>query len=212
MSEVEHWPVGARNDRSVLQQVSQFFLLIPAVFLSDVVCCPQESPGTSKPEGKDTSLDSDIARPPPPGKLCSRAADSSLSSAHGTGRQGRGASARLPGKEQNDKSDPVMSRSLVDPGGSWPAKANEKDALEDPVATGEQGSRKEEAANEPKKEDSVLKESISDASEVSHIVPQAVAAASPVQISVPRSLLLRQGLRFQACNGLSTSASQNSSL
>ncbi|KAF6332749.1 centrosomal protein 164 [Rhinolophus ferrumequinum] len=129
----------------------------------------EESPGTSKPEGKDTSLDSDIARPPPPSKLCSRAADSSLSSAHGTGRQGRGASARLPGKEQNDKSDPVMSRSLVDPGGNQPAKASKKDAPEDPVATGEEGSRKEEAANEPKKEDSVLKESISDASEESEI-------------------------------------------
>ncbi|XP_074191524.1 centrosomal protein of 164 kDa isoform X5 [Rhinolophus sinicus] len=129
----------------------------------------EESPGTSKPEGKDTSLDSEIACPPPPGKLCSRAADSSLSSAHGTGRQGRGASARLPGKEQNDKSDPVMSRSLVDPGGNRPAKANKKDAPEDPVATGEQGSRKEETANKPKKEDSVLKESISDASEESEI-------------------------------------------
>lgn len=103
-----------------------------------------------------------------------------------------------------------MSRSLVDPGGNQPAKANKKDAPEDPVATGEQGSRKEEAANEPKKKDSVLKESISDASEVSHVVPQTVAAASPVQISVPRSLLLRQGLHLQACNGLSTSASQNS--
>lgn len=77
-----------------------------------------------------------------------------------------------------------MSRSLVDPGGNQPAKASKKDAPEDPVATGEEGSRKEEAANEPKK-DSVLKESISDASEVSHFVPQAVAAQAQCRFLSP---------------------------
>ncbi|KAM5226968.1 centrosomal protein of 164 kDa isoform 8-T8 [Hipposideros larvatus] len=127
----------------------------------------EESPRTSKPEGKDISLDSDVARPATPGKLFSQGADSSLSSAHGTGQQGRGASAQLPGKEKNDKSDSVMSRSLLDPWDDQPAKANKKDAPEDPVATGEEGSRKEEAAKEPKKEASVLEDSRSDASEES---------------------------------------------
>ncbi|XP_019503014.1 PREDICTED: centrosomal protein of 164 kDa isoform X5 [Hipposideros armiger] len=127
----------------------------------------EESPRTSKPEGKDISLDSDVARPATPGKLLSQGADSSLSSAHGTGQQGRGASAQLPGREKNDKSDSVMSRSLLDPGDDQPAKANKKDAPEDPVATGEEGSRKEEAAKEPRKEASVLEDSRSDASEES---------------------------------------------
>lgn len=164
-----------------------------------MVCAPQESPRTSKPEGKDISLDSDVAYPATPSKLFSQGADSSLSSARGIGQQGRGASAQHPGKEKNDKSDPVMSRSLPDPGGDQPAIANKKDAPEDPVATGEEGSRKEEAAKEPKKEASVLEDSRSDAKEVSHFVPQAVAAASPVQISAPRSLLLWQELHLKAC-------------
>lgn len=129
----------------------------------------EESPRTSKPEGKDISLDSDVAYPATPSKLFSQGADSSLSSARGIGQQGRGASAQHPGKEKNDKSDPVMSRSLPDPGGDQPAIANKKDAPEDPVATGEEGSRKEEAAKEPKKEASVLEDSRSDAKEESEI-------------------------------------------
>ncbi|XP_046542067.1 centrosomal protein of 164 kDa isoform X2 [Equus quagga] len=133
----------------------------------------EESPRTSQPEEKkDISLDSDAAGPPTPGKLFSQGADSSLSSADDKGRQGRGAHW-LPGKEKNEKSDPRTSRSLVtpgvDPGGDQPAKADKKEAPEDMVDAGEEGSRKEEAAKEPKREASVLKESRSDGSEESEI-------------------------------------------
>nr|XP_058926751.1 centrosomal protein of 164 kDa isoform X10 [Kogia breviceps] len=133
----------------------------------------EESPRTSQPEEKkDISLDSDAASPPAPGKLFSQGADSSLSSADGQGQQGRGASWP-PEKEKSEKNDPGMSRSVADPGGDpagdQPAKANKKEAPEDPVDAREEGSRKEEAAKEPKKEASVPKESRSEASEESEI-------------------------------------------
>lgn len=73
-----------------------------------------------------------------------------------------------------------MSRSVVDPGGDQPANTTEKEAPEDPVDAGEEGSRKEEAAEEPKEEASVPKESRSEVSEVSHSVPRAVAGSSPL--------------------------------
>ncbi|XP_015990378.2 centrosomal protein of 164 kDa isoform X10 [Rousettus aegyptiacus] len=133
-------------------------------------CEYEEFPRTSKPEEKkDISLDADAARPPTPGKLFSQDADSSLSSASGKGLQGRGESVWLPGKEKNDKNDPVRSRSLVDSGGDEPAKTNKKDAPEDPAAAGEEHSKKEEGAKKPKKEASVLKESGSEGSEESEI-------------------------------------------
>ncbi|XP_035884421.1 centrosomal protein of 164 kDa isoform X9 [Phyllostomus discolor] len=125
----------------------------------------EESPRTSKPEEKDVSLGSDAACPTAPRKLFSQAAEGSLISAEDRGQLGRGASAWLPEVEKNGKSDPVMSKSLVDPGSNQPAKSNKKDAPEDPVAAGEEGSRKEEAAKELKKEAAVPKESRSDASE-----------------------------------------------
>lgn len=71
----------------------------------------------------------------------------------------------------------------VDPGGDQPAKADKKEAPEDMVDAGEEGSRKEEAAKEPKREASVLKESRSDGSEVSHFVPQVFASCSPLLLS-----------------------------
>nr|XP_055161926.1 centrosomal protein of 164 kDa isoform X11 [Nyctereutes procyonoides] len=129
----------------------------------------EESPRTSQPEEKkDTSLDSDAARPPTPGKLFSQGADNSLSSSDGTGQQGRGASAWHLEKEKDEKSDPGMSRSGVDPGGGQPAKANKKEVPENPVDAGEEGSRNREA-EEPKEEASVWKESQSQASQESEI-------------------------------------------
>ncbi|XP_072585796.1 centrosomal protein of 164 kDa isoform X9 [Vulpes vulpes] len=129
----------------------------------------EESPRTSQPEEKkDTSLDSDAARPPTPGKLFSQGADNSLSSTDGTGQQGRGASAWHLEKEKDEKSDPGMSRSGVDPGGGQPAKANKKEVPENPVDAGEEGSRNREA-EEPKEEASVWKESQSQASQESEI-------------------------------------------
>ncbi|CAK7317418.1 Centrosomal protein of 164 kDa [Vulpes lagopus] len=129
----------------------------------------EESPRTSQPEEKkDTSLDSDAARPPTPGKLFSQGADNSLSSTDGTGQQGRGASAWHLEKEKVEKSDPGMSRSGVDPGGGQPAKANKKEVPENPVDAGEEGSRNREA-EEPKEEASVWKESQSQASQESEI-------------------------------------------
>ncbi|XP_038520692.1 centrosomal protein of 164 kDa isoform X7 [Canis lupus familiaris] len=129
----------------------------------------EESPRTSQPEEKkDTSLDSDAARPPTPGKLFSQGADNSLSSTDGTGQQGRGASAWHLDKEKDEKSDPGMSRSGVDPGGGQPAKANKKEVPENPVDAGEEGSKNREA-EEPKEEASVWKESQSQASQESEI-------------------------------------------
>uniref|UniRef100_A0A8C8Y6M3 Centrosomal protein of 164 kDa n=1 Tax=Panthera leo TaxID=9689 RepID=A0A8C8Y6M3_PANLE len=105
----------------------------------------EESPRTSQPEEKkDASLDSEAAGPPTPGKLFSQDADSSLSSADGTGQQGRGVSAWLLEKEKDEKSDSGIPRSGVDPGGSQPAKANKKEAPEAPADVGEEGSRKGE--------------------------------------------------------------------
>uniref|UniRef100_A0A452T4V1 Centrosomal protein of 164 kDa n=1 Tax=Ursus maritimus TaxID=29073 RepID=A0A452T4V1_URSMA len=134
----------------------------------------EESPRTSQPEeNKDASLDSDAARPPTPGKLFSQGADSSLSSAadDGRGQQGRGPSAWLLEKETDKKSDPGMSGSGVDPGGGQPAKANSKEAQEEPADVGEEGSSKGEAAAaaEPKEEASVPRESRSDRSQESEI-------------------------------------------
>ncbi|KAF3823617.1 hypothetical protein GH733_007085 [Mirounga leonina] len=128
----------------------------------------EESPRTSQPEErKDASLDSDAAGPPTPGKLLSQGADSSLSSADGKGQQGRGASAWLLEKETDEESDPGMSRNGVDPGGSQPAKANEKEAPEDPADAGEGDPRKGEA--EAVEEASDPKESRSDQSKKSEI-------------------------------------------
>uniref|UniRef100_A0ABI8A257 WW domain-containing protein n=1 Tax=Felis catus TaxID=9685 RepID=A0ABI8A257_FELCA len=143
----------------------------------------EESPRTSQPEEKkDASLDSEAAGPPTPGKLFSQDADSSLSSADGTGQQGRGASAWLLEKEKDEKSDSGIPRSGVDPGGSQPAKANKEEAPEAPADVGEEGSRKGEAEGgaeggrrrkeEPKEEASVQKESRSDASEELEISEQ----------------------------------------
>ncbi|XP_010828945.1 PREDICTED: centrosomal protein of 164 kDa [Bison bison bison] len=128
----------------------------------------EESPRASQPEEKDVSLDSDAAGPITSGKPFSQGADSSLSSADDKERQRREASW-LPEKRKTEKNDPGTSRSGVDPGGDQPTNTTEKEAPEDPVDAGEQGSRKEEAAEEPKKEASVPKESRSEASEESEI-------------------------------------------
>uniref|UniRef100_A0A4W2BUW5 Centrosomal protein of 164 kDa n=1 Tax=Bos indicus x Bos taurus TaxID=30522 RepID=A0A4W2BUW5_BOBOX len=128
----------------------------------------EESPRASQPEEKDVSLDSDAAGPLTSGKPFSQGADSSLSSADDKERQRREASW-LPGKGKTEKNDPGTSRSGVDPGGDQPANTTEKEAPEDPVDAGEQGSRKEEAAEDPKEEASVPKESRSEVSEESEI-------------------------------------------
>ncbi|XP_045694212.1 centrosomal protein of 164 kDa isoform X3 [Phyllostomus hastatus] len=158
----------------------------------------EESPRTSKPEEKDVSLGSDAACPTAPRKLFSQAAEGSLISAEDRGQLGRGASAWLPEVEKNGKSDPVMSKSLVDPGGNQPTKSNKKDAPEAPVAAGEEGSRKEEAAKELKKEAAVPKESRSDASEE----PEISEHMKELQLSYsaasdPKSFL---GLDFGSCS------------
>nr|XP_036848670.1 centrosomal protein of 164 kDa isoform X9 [Manis javanica] len=131
----------------------------------------EESLRTSQPEEKkDTSLDPDAAGPPPPGKLFSQGADSSLSSAHSKGQQGRRAGAWVPEEEKSEESDPGSSGIPADPGedpgADPPANASKKEA---PVDAGEDGSGTEEAVVGPKKEASVLKESGSDASEKSEI-------------------------------------------
>ncbi|XP_027419429.1 centrosomal protein of 164 kDa isoform X6 [Bos indicus x Bos taurus] len=128
----------------------------------------EESPRASQPEEKDVSLDSDAAGPLTSGKPFSQGADSSLSSADDKERQRREASW-LPGKGKTEKNDPGTSRSGMDPGGDQPANTTEKEAPEDPVDAGEQGSRKEEAAEDPKEEASVPKESRSEVSEESEI-------------------------------------------
>uniref|UniRef100_A0A2K6BN83 Centrosomal protein of 164 kDa n=1 Tax=Macaca nemestrina TaxID=9545 RepID=A0A2K6BN83_MACNE len=128
-----------------------------------------ESLRTSQPEEKDVSLDSAAASPPTPCKPSSPGADSNLSSADGKGRQGSGARPGLPEKEENEKSEPKISRNLVtskaDPRGNDPAEASEKEAPEDTVDAGEEGSRREEAAKEPKKKASALENGSSDASQ-----------------------------------------------
>ncbi|XP_004415095.1 PREDICTED: centrosomal protein of 164 kDa [Odobenus rosmarus divergens] len=160
----------------------------------------EESPRTSQTEErKDASLDSDAAGPPTPGKLLSQGADSSLSSADGKGQRGRGVSAWLLQKETDEKSDPGMSRNGVDPGGSQPAKANEKEAPEDPADAGEGGPRKGEA--EAVEEASDPKESRSDwskESEISEHVKELQLSDSPD--SDPKSFL---GLDFGFCSRIS---------
>ncbi|XP_058302375.1 centrosomal protein of 164 kDa isoform X2 [Hylobates moloch] len=130
----------------------------------------QESLRTSQPEEKkDVSLDSDAAGPPTPCKPSSPGADSSLSSADGKRQQGSGSRPGLPEKEENEKSEPKIFGNLVTPKadrrGSEPAKAPEKEAPEDTVDVGEEGSWREEAAKEPKKKASALEEGSSDASQ-----------------------------------------------
>uniref|UniRef100_A0A8C9K1N6 Centrosomal protein of 164 kDa n=1 Tax=Panthera tigris altaica TaxID=74533 RepID=A0A8C9K1N6_PANTA len=158
----------------------------------------EESPRTSQPEEKkDASLDSEAAGPPTPGKLFSQDADSSLSSADGTGQQGRGASAWLLEKEKDEKSDSGIPRSGVDPGGSQPAKANKKEAPEAPADVGEEGSRKGEVEGgaeggrrrkeEPEEEASVQKESRSDELEISEQVKELQLSDSAA--SDPKSFL-----------------------
>ncbi|XP_063111909.1 centrosomal protein of 164 kDa isoform X14 [Cavia porcellus] len=128
----------------------------------------EESPGTSPP-AKDVSLDSDSAGPSTPGKLLSQGADGSLSSAAGKEPQDRRSSVRLPGKEDNDKSDPAAFTCPVttgmDPEVSQLAEASRKDSKEDLIDAGEEGSMREEAAKELRKEAPALKESRSEAGE-----------------------------------------------
>ncbi|XP_028639612.1 centrosomal protein of 164 kDa isoform X1 [Grammomys surdaster] len=156
----------------------------------------EESPRTSQPDKKDVSLDSDADRPPTPGKLFSQGADSSVGSANGSKSQGRGASPWTPQKE-NENSNPKASSSqvapLLDPGGDQPSRASKKEQAEDPVEAGEEASRRESAAKEPK-EASTLEENTSDVSEESEIHehlkdPQ----ASEFKASGPKSFL---GLDF----------------
>ncbi|XP_029399017.1 centrosomal protein of 164 kDa isoform X2 [Mus pahari] len=131
----------------------------------------EESPRTSQPDKKDVSLDSDADRPPTPGKLFSQGADSSVASANGSKSQGRGASPWNPQKE-NENSNPKASSSQVapalDPGGDQPSRASKKEQAEDPVEAGEETSRRESAAKEPK-EAPALEENTSDISEESEI-------------------------------------------
>lgn len=153
---------------------------------------PQESPRTSQPDKKDVSLDSDADRPPTPGKLFSQGADSSVGSANGKS-QGRGASPWTPQKE-NENSNPKASSSQVapglDPGGDQPSRASKKEQAEDPVEAGEEASRRESAAKEPK-EASTLEENTSDVSEVSPLsqgscqLPSAADVSSPLQLPAP---------------------------
>ncbi|XP_053450753.1 centrosomal protein of 164 kDa isoform X2 [Nycticebus coucang] len=136
----------------------------------------EESPRTSEPgEKKVVSPDSDASGLLTSSKHFSQGADSSLSSADGKGRQGRGASPGLPEKAENEKSEPGASRSLVPskvgPGGDESAKASKKEAPEDTVNAGEECSRREEV-KETKKESSAPKESRSDASQESEISEQ----------------------------------------
>ncbi|XP_069921250.1 centrosomal protein of 164 kDa isoform X11 [Oryctolagus cuniculus] len=133
----------------------------------------KESLKSSQPEKKAVSLDSDAAHPPAPGQLSSQGVGSSLSSALGKEQQETGARPWLPEKEENEKSDPGASLSLltpgVDPGDDPPARASAMEPPEDPVGAAEEGSQREEAAKEPKKEASAWKEDRSDDSEESEI-------------------------------------------
>ncbi|XP_012932047.1 centrosomal protein of 164 kDa isoform X9 [Heterocephalus glaber] len=129
----------------------------------------EESPRTSQPVEKDISLDSDIASPTTPGKLLRQGTDSSLSSADGKGPQDRRSSPWLPGKEENEKSDPAAFTCRVtpgvDPGVGQLAKGSKKGSKEDLIDVREEDSMTEEAAKELKREASTAKESRSDASE-----------------------------------------------
>lgn len=83
----------------------------------------------------------------------------------------------------------------MDPGGGQPAQATEKEAPEDSLDPGEEGSRRGEAQvveeKEPKEETSVPKESRSDRSQVSPLcpgevpLPPSAALLSLVHIRVP---------------------------
>ncbi|XP_070282228.1 centrosomal protein of 164 kDa isoform X1 [Myotis yumanensis] len=161
----------------------------------------EESPGTSQREEKALSPDSGAARPPTHGRLSGRGADSSLASAGSRGRQGGGASARLPGRDKSHESDPVTTAtSLVGPGGDQPATSSKRDAPQDPAAARE-ASRKEEAAREPEEEAPVLGENGSDASdalEISEHVKELQGSDSDASNS--KSLL---GLDFGFCSRIS---------
>ncbi|XP_015417949.1 PREDICTED: centrosomal protein of 164 kDa [Myotis davidii] len=129
----------------------------------------EESPGTSQREEKALSPDLGAARPPTSSRLSGRGADSSLASVGSRGRQGEGASARLPGRDKSHESDPAMTAtSLVGPGGDQPATSRKRDTPQDPAAAGE-ASRKEDAAKEPEEEAPVPGESGSDASDALEI-------------------------------------------
>lgn len=167
--------------------------------LSDIIFASQESPRTSQPDKKDVSLDSDADRPPTPGKLFSQGADSSVGSANGSKSQGRGASPWNPQKE-NENSNPKASSSQVapglDPGGDQPSRASKKEQVEDPVDAGEEASRRESAAKEPK-EASALEENTSDVSEVSPLSQGScqLPSAAPYNFLLSVSALLSLELR-----------------
>uniref|UniRef100_H0VM69 Centrosomal protein of 164 kDa n=1 Tax=Cavia porcellus TaxID=10141 RepID=H0VM69_CAVPO len=183
---------------SILSDLSKLLFCIPLVLLSD------ESPGTSPP-AKDVSLDSDSAGPSTPGKLLSQGADGSLSSAAGKEPQDRRSSVRLPGKEDNDKSDPAAFTCPVttgmDPEVSQLAEASRKDSKEDLIDAGEEGSMREEAAKELRKEAPALKESRSEAGEVSELMkkPQVLG---PVASDSKSFLGLDFGFHSRVTEGL----------
>ncbi|XP_012865324.1 PREDICTED: centrosomal protein of 164 kDa isoform X2 [Dipodomys ordii] len=161
----------------------------------------EDSPRSSQPEEKkDVSLDPDIARPPSPGNLFSQGADSSLSVADGIEQKERG-SLWPPEKEEDEKTDlrapmsPVVSGTKH--GEDQPALKSlpsKKKPLEDLVDTGEEDSKMEEAVKEAKKEASGMKESRSDASEVSEIMGYVKEHLSDSMASDPKSFL---GLSLQ---------------
>uniref|UniRef100_A0A8C6GV41 Centrosomal protein of 164 kDa n=1 Tax=Mus spicilegus TaxID=10103 RepID=A0A8C6GV41_MUSSI len=162
----------------------------------------EESPRTSQPDKKDVSLDSDADRPPTPGKLFSQGADSSVASANGSKSQGRGASPWNPQKE-NENSGPKASSSQMapelDPGGDQPSRASKKQQAEDLVQAGEEASRRESAAKEPK-EASAL-ENTSDVREESEIHGHLKDAGhSGSEASGPKSFL---GLDLGFCSRIS---------
>ncbi|XP_012865329.1 PREDICTED: centrosomal protein of 164 kDa isoform X7 [Dipodomys ordii] len=165
----------------------------------------EDSPRSSQPEEKkDVSLDPDIARPPSPGNLFSQGADSSLSVADGIEQKERG-SLWPPEKEEDEKTDlrapmsPVVSGTKH--GEDQPALKSlpsKKKPLEDLVDTGEEDSKMEEAVKEAKKEASGMKESRSDASEVSEIMGYVKEHLSDSMASDPKSFLgLAQGIGRQ---------------
>uniref|UniRef100_A0A8C0W1M8 Centrosomal protein of 164 kDa n=1 Tax=Castor canadensis TaxID=51338 RepID=A0A8C0W1M8_CASCN len=165
----------------------------------------EESPRTSQPaEKKDVSLDPDAVRPPIPGRLLNQDADSSLSSANGTRLEDGEASPWLLGKEEQEKSDrrvPTSPRTPgAEPGGDEPTKSPKKKSPEDLVDAGEKSSRSEEAAKEPKRETSVLRESRSDASKESEIMEHVKELLSDSEASDPKPFL---GLDFGFCNRIS---------
>ncbi|CAK6448735.1 unnamed protein product [Pipistrellus nathusii] len=126
----------------------------------------EESPGTSQPEEKALSPGSGAASPQTHDRLSGRGVDSSLASAGSRGPRGGGASARLPGRDKNHKSDPATTAtSPVGPGGDQPATSCKRDAPQAPAAAGE-------AAAEPEEEVPVPGESKSDSSDAQEISEQ----------------------------------------